>query len=415
MKRGWFSVVLLSVSLIVLMVGLSKLVELRFESGEAYPVRSSLRPDPLGSKVLFESYDAQPGLTVSRNFAPFKQLNDLSPDAALLLLNVLGWDLYHLALYDSVQTFVEGGGRLVVALNADQVAYRFVEMEEESGPDSEDATESEEDSVDDEEESDATFRRKPGTEEKHFWGELSLIHGEREETVVQRVGGDFSDLPAELPWRQGGTLEDLGEEWIPVYAAEDEVVAALRQFGEGSIVVLTDDYLFSNEAMLKHRFPDFLIWILGGKGTVVFDETHLGVTESVGIATLIRRYHLSGFFVVLILFLLLVVWRGASPLLPPYARGAAENMILADHSSQAGLGDLVRRSIPVADMPREAYRKWKSTFIKSTTDQQFYADQLAEVEAVLTEQASTSSLRSRPLQTHLRIKSIINRKKRKHS
>ncbi len=146
---------------------------------------------------------------------------------------------------------------------------------------------------------------------------------------------------------------------------------------------------------------------------MIFDETHLGVSETTGIAKLIRRYRLSGFFVALFALWLLVVWRGASPLLPHFANRTGEDVILADHSSEAGLADLVRRSVPLSKMPAEAFRKWKATFIKTETDRRYYAAELEEAETILSEQAAASALRTHPLQTHLRIKSIINRKKRK--
>ena len=421
MKATTVSIVVLTVTLALLGAGLSKLIHLRFETGDSYPVGSSLRPDPLGTKVLFESFAALPDLAVERNFTPLNEWKDISPNATLLMANTWGWSMYELAEYESIREFVRSGGRLVIAMNTDRVAYRYLEGEEEDnkeedtkqpeGSASDDAVDSEENEVADDEE--LAFRRKAKSDQKEFWGELSLIHGKRNEYSAQLSGPSFSTLPVELPWRKGGALEGLGDLWLPVYEVEEEVVAAERRYGEGSIAVLTDDYLLSNEGLLKHRFSGLLIWVIGSNKTLIFDETHLGVSETTGIAKLIRRYRLSGFFVALFALWLLVVWRGASPLLPPFANRTGEDVILADHSSEAGLADLVRRSVPLSKMPAEAFRKWKATFIKTETDRRYYAAELEEAETILSEQAAASALRTHPLQTHLRIKSIINRKKRK--
>jgi len=415
MKRSWLSFLVLFASVAFLIAGLSKLVQLRFESGEAYPVGSSLRPDPLGSKVLFESYSSQLHLLVERNFSPFNQLKELPSDAVLLLLNVWGWGMFELAEYESIKEFVEKGGRLVVAMNSDHVAYRFIEEETDETSDPKDSAEVEGDGEAEEEEEGSAkiHRRKADSDEAYLWGDLGLIHGERKEKEALRTDEAPGDLPNKLPWRKGGALEGLEEDWTPLFRVEDEVVAAERKFGEGSLLVLTDDYLFSNEGLLKHRYSGLLLWVLGDKRTVIFDETHLGVAETVGISTLIRRYRLSGFFIGLFLFMLLVVWRGASPLLPAHAARGGENIIFADHSSEAGLGDLVRRSVPFSELPAEAFRKWKAAFIKSSNDKRHYREELEEIETVLSQYSASSTLKSKPLETHFKIQSIINRKKRK--
>ena len=41
------------------------LFQLRFEQGDIYPAYSSLRADPLGTKVFYESLETLPGLSVA--------------------------------------------------------------------------------------------------------------------------------------------------------------------------------------------------------------------------------------------------------------------------------------------------------------------------------------------------------------
>ena len=394
---------LLLVAVVFLLVGLGWLMRLRFESGEVYPRQSSLRVDPLGSKVLFESLDSLPEVEVLRNFEPLEQRKELPDEAVLMVLNTWGWQMHEWAGISLVKSFVEEGGRLIVGLNPEHVAFEHISNED-----------TEEDLSEDE--PDQPHTREPEGEESDFWGALTLIHGEHEGgTAYLRDEAASSGLPGSVPWQEGGALENLGEKWTPIYEVEGEVVVVEGQLGAGSIVVLCDDYLFSNEAMLKHRFPQFLVWVLAGRKTVVFDETHLGVAERTGIATLLWRYRLDGFFIGLAVFMILLVWRGSSPLLPARRNEAPKNLVLTDHSSDAGLADLVRRSVSTDQLPLEAFRIWKKTFIRNPVDEQFYAGELKEAEEVLREYESLHSVKRHPLQTHLHIQSIINRKKRKRS
>ncbi len=62
--------------------GLVQLYDLRLESGDIYPVYSSFRADPLGSKVLFESLADLPGYSVQRNF---HELDDFREHAGTIL------------------------------------------------------------------------------------------------------------------------------------------------------------------------------------------------------------------------------------------------------------------------------------------------------------------------------------------
>ncbi len=407
MRLRIFSVVLFSVALVGLVAGVSWLIHLRFETGQAYPRGSSLRADPVGAKALFDAYDTIDGLDVRRNFTPFNELDDLPAEATMLLLNMRGWSLYQLAQFDSIERFVSSGGRLVVALNPDHVAYQYIEGEE---------TESDEIESDDEAEADrkSVFARRAEGKQKRFWGELELMHGAHEGGDARCVDADeVARLPLSLPWREGGVLAALGEDWMPLYQIEEEVVGAQRVYGRGSIVLLTDDYLFSNEALLKHRYPELLAWVLGDPRTIIFDETHLGVSESTGVAILMRRYRLGGFCLACAVLMLLVVWRGVSPLLPAHAGRSRGNVMLAEHSTEAGLGDLVRRSVPTVDLPREAFRQWQESFIRNAADEAYYAQEVQEVHTLLAEYADLPKRKRRPSELHLNIQLIINRKKRR--
>lgn len=379
------------------------LIQLRFDTGQSYPKSSSLRADPIGTKALFESFTALGRLRVERNFTPFGEMQSLPTDSVLLMLGVSGRSLHDLAQYASIKDFVAGGGRLVVALNPGSIAYKYIEDEERV----DDPGES------DDSESAAPFARRTEENQKEFLGELDLVHGKHEGGNATLKNTNAEKLPRLLPWREGGVLSVSEDDWVSLYEIDGEVVLAERTLGQGSIVLLTDNYLFSNEALLKHRSSDFLIWLLGNAQTVIFDETHLGVAETTGVAKLIRRYKLDNFALACALLLGVIVWRGISPLLPHHTGRSIGNTVFSTHSTEAGLSDLVRRSVPATDLPREAFAQWKQSFIRNSADQANYAKEVEAVNALLAQYAESS--KRKPQELHLKIQNIINlRRKTSH-
>ena len=410
MRAKLLSGMLLSVAAVGLLLGVLWLIHLRFQSGQAYPGCSSLRTDPVGAKVLFDSYDALGSLYVERNFTPFQEMDRLPADAVLLMLNAGGRDLYELPQYESIRQFVSGGGRLVIALNPETTAYKYVEDETSDASTEEEPAETEEPA---EKDNESSFAKRANDNLKAFWGDLELLRGKHKSGDAQLVATEHAQgLPGSLPWRKGCALDTLGEGWTPLYRINGEAVAAERVFGRGSIVLMTDYYLFSNEALLKHRYTGLLTWVLEDASTVIFDETHLGIVETTGILTLMRRYRLKGVMLACAILCLLIVWRGVSPLLPPRPDRSRGNVILAEHSTDAGLGDLVRRSTSAVDLPREAFKQWKQSFIRNAADEANYAKEIEAINALLAEYALQPEGKRRPLELHLNIQTIINRKKK---
>lgn len=413
MKSRRLSIVVLVLSLAGLVCGLGWWLHLRFSDGEAYAPRSTMRADPVGSKAFYDALVEYRGLRVSRNYTPFVQLQSFSSDATLLMLGADTRRLYNLADFDIVRDFVEAGGRLVIALDPSEVAYEHLEAEMDEDP----AGDDEDRRIDSGEEEDSRDHRpfvRSFRDEDGFWADLAMAHGEHEGGRAARSEVADTNLPEEVPWREGGVVAFYDEEiWSPLYQIEEEVVAVVREFGKGSVVLMTDDYLFSNEALLQHRFSSFLVWMLGDQGEVIFEETHLGFSERTGMANLIRRYGLAGFVVAFLLCMLLVIWRGAAPLLPAFTPRSGADRIELEHSSEEGMGDLLRRSLSNAKMPAVAFAEWKKTFARNDSQRAFYAEEIAEAEALLAELKTAPRHKRKPLHTHLEIKNIMNRKKRR--
>ena len=103
---------------------LKLLFDLRFSGGDIYPTSSSRRADPLGSKALFQSLAAQPGLDVRQNLDRLSLLKS-SPESALFVLGIPPQNLdYPGAKQDDNRVlldFARKGGRLILAIEHESI------------------------------------------------------------------------------------------------------------------------------------------------------------------------------------------------------------------------------------------------------------------------------------------------------
>ena len=72
---------------ILFAVGLTQLFLLRFEAGNVYPLYSSLRSDPMGTRVLFHGYDRLSSDTVERNYRPWQHIK-LNEKTTMMIIGV---------------------------------------------------------------------------------------------------------------------------------------------------------------------------------------------------------------------------------------------------------------------------------------------------------------------------------------
>jgi hypothetical protein len=101
----------------------------------------------------------------------------------------------------------------------------------------------------------------------------------------------------------------------------------------------------------------------------VFDETHLGVVDRQGVASLMRRHGLHGCVAAILLAAVLFVWRASVPFLPPrdeQEAGSAEAVTGRD--AAAGLVTILRRGIPASDVLRVCRTVWTRTFERRRPD-----------------------------------------------
>lgn len=200
----------------------------------------------------------------------------------------------------------------------------------------------------------------------------SLEEFERPEEGWELNPGKGSEkVPRALPaWYSQFRFESLADEWKTVAESEGKAVVIERPWGEGSIVLASDTYFVSNEALYREAYPEFLLWILGGKSRVVFDETIHGVQETGGAMKLMRRYRVHGIFFGLLVVVILWAWRSASSLAPgseDLDRGlVGRGSQVSGEETEAGLTRLLRRSIPPSQLFEKCLGVWSES-TRSTT------------------------------------------------
>jgi len=232
-------------------LGLAQLFLLRFDAGDVYPAYSSLRPDPLGTKAVFEALGRVRGLPVERNFAPLGSLSGV-PGTALFVLGASARELRASGPSEvqSIEAIASSGGRVVISLDDPGGAARTpkelggqaarADGGECPGPEQKKEPET------------SPFGTLPGFADLEArWGfslaRAAPVGGPATETADLKAEG--ADLPRYVTWKKGHYFASLTPDWTTVYAHEGSPVVVERPFGEGSIVLMASSHLLSNEAM----------------------------------------------------------------------------------------------------------------------------------------------------------------------
>lgn len=183
-------------------------------------------------------------------------------------------------------------------------------------------------------------------------------------------------LPQEALFHSRLTLQSPLTGWQVIYAAQDRPVLLERRFGTGSLVLVADSSIFSNQRMKEDRQPALLAWLMGANRTVIFDESHLGVTEQGGIMALIRRFGLLPLLAVLLLLAGLYLWRASIPLAPDNSAQSAGPTMGVTHDSFSGLVNLLRRNIPSDQLLAVCYQEWQRSFAREIKDDPVFRKEL---------------------------------------
>lgn len=305
---GHFGALALCAIAVVFAIGLFQIFRIRLVAGDLYPEWSSLRSDPDGTRVLFDSLAATGRVVTVRKYKPLAQ----SPERGATIL-FLGYSPNSLMSasssdLDGLEQSARFGNRLVFAMNPGQW----------SGPPKQEA--------------DSALAKK--------WG-----------VAVDRVQGNAGE-DIELFFTKATN-------WTPDVNKKGRAIVIERAFGSGSIVLTASSEVFANQNLAADRNSALLIRLIGDNARVVFDESHLGVQDTGSVLGLVHKYRLDGALWGLLAVAIVFVWSNAAGFPPPSERRLAA--ATASHDSRAGLAQLLRRQIPTARIVEVCISEWERT------------------------------------------------------
>lgn len=348
MKRD-LSVVILIVAIAALAVGIVRLFELRFDIGDVYPRYSSLRSDPIGTMAFYESLAALSGFQTRRDFSNPRHWPPRNTTYFHLAVPIEEWRGLSDTTYKEMEQFATGGGRLVITLLPVPVKA-ISSTDRTSAPPASGSPETE--------------KPQPTPYRDRWAVNFDVINLEKSRDGVYEAAsvknGSRLPLPEALDWHSGIIVITTNPGWKTIYSRGTDPVVIERGFGAGTVVISTDSYLLSNEAMLRDRHPDLLTWLIGPNQSVIFDEAHLGVVENPGVATLMRRYRLHWLVASLIVLALLFVWKNSVSLLPPRSESPGVTAI-AGKDATTGFINLLRRGVPERDLLTICFTEWEAS------------------------------------------------------
>ena len=310
-------------------------MRLRFSVGDIYPYYSSFRADPLGTKALYESLELCCDFQVQRNHEPFSRIKDRFDSTVLVLgLPYQSLGAVPKSTGEEISYFISNGGRIVITLLKPKAERSVAQVAGEPTGEILDLT--------------------------AFWGFRVFVDQERTVGFAYR-SGDFENvnLPRGIFAHTPLYFQTIHSGWKTVYEREQHPVIIERKLGRGSLILSTESYFLSNEALAKERHASLLAWLVGAPQVVVFDEYHHGIASEAGVMYLARKYDLEWLFGMFFLLALLFIWKNATPLVPPEIERA--EALQSGKESVAGLTNLLRRNIPDRSLLDFCYEEWQKS------------------------------------------------------
>jgi len=318
--------------------GLVYLFHLQFAAGNTYPADSTLRSDPAGTKLIFESLERVPGVTAVRSYQPVLRLLP-DRDSTILMLGIEP-RLFTVEPGEDFREFEDlaaRGNRLVLGM-------------------------------------------RPGS------GRAPPRRNDLELRWGVRFGLDFD--------KEGNDVLYFAEasHWDVLERSGGRPLVIERAFGKGSIVLVAAGWLFHNQTVAGARHTALLARILGAHSRIVFDEAHFGIVETGSIVALAARFRLHGLALGLAICTVLFIWRNASSF-PPLEKAAPAEKILG-RTSLSGLVTLLERHIPPSRVVPICWQEWLRSNAREISP-----EQRARAETVVRNSANRPADALRQIQT----------------
>ena len=412
--RRYFPIILLLGCAAVFTFGIVQLFELRFEAGDVYPPYSSLRADPLGTMAFYESLGKMPGISVRRDFSESNRLPE-EPDTAYLHLAAESYEWREVPddLFREMKNFLARGGRLVITYFPQTTPVHHFQLDDEDQTNTVKSAHLKSKGTNAPPVKPAKKKKKIGNTKSRVnledeWGfheGFEKLAPDGDDYAPVSVVNKIGSVPHWLNWHSGMIFTNCDVAWRTIYARGNNAVVIERKFGKGSVVLASDSFFVSNEAMVRDRHAELLAWLVGANNRVVFDEAHLGISESPGVAALMRKYRLHGLAAGLLLLAGLFIWKNSTSLVPPHADEQSDDFVTGKDAA-SGFVNLLRRSISRRELLGVCFAEWKKSAAPSG---KFSSARLRQAEAVFQSENSLPAGQRDPIATYKKISETLKK------
>ena len=390
-KNSTIRNLVLGLLLVMLLAGVINLFLLRFRTGDIYPAYSSLRSDPLGTRMLYDSLDNFDAITVKRNYLMLPSLT-IEPDATFFYFGskIPRDDKIPKRSSRILDRLNQSGGRLVISYLPVQKDFENTPYPEEKIDSADPPELKAENDIEEREQvpveesndirpADSGDLKEPDLKAeppgkgfvsiKEHWGfefaysENLPVNETDKKSLALEAKSQRPDLPAAISWHTNLYFKLIDDSWQTLYSVDEKSVIIERPMGKGSIVLCADSYFISNEALRSERHPQLLVWLLGGHSNIIFDESHFGIYKQPGVAALLRHFNFQWFFGALALVALLFLWKSAVYFVPPPKDDTAGGTdLISEKDYTQGLIALLRRNIEIRNILQVCGTEWEQTF-----------------------------------------------------
>jgi hypothetical protein len=177
------------------------------------------------------------------------------------------------------------------------------------------------------------------------------------------AGSENMFLAADAPWLQTDAA------WTVLYSGPADAKAeadssvhvymAMRKVGNGELIAASQQSFLLNEAIKTRPNPALLDFLAGGRRVVWVDETLHGLHQGEGVLWLVQRYRLQAALLLFWATLLTLLWSMSGDLVRRPARDPDSNIVC--HSEGAGVAarHMLQRSITTEQVVAECWEEFR--------------------------------------------------------
>jgi hypothetical protein len=300
---------------------------------------SSLREDPYGTSLLFDSY-ARAGYRVNRSQDEDSLADQDAPKTTAFFIGGFGFGFPETEgentraadkLLGQLEDFLSRGGRVVLIEHAGKLRSK-----------------------------------SQGWEVENHWSHPDQPSGPTwvsPDLSAMPTGSEMMFLNADIPWLK------TDSHWTALYSGAVEsdvktkgsmrVYMAMRRVGKGELVAVSQEWFLVNETIKNHPNPVLLDYLTGGRPGIWVDETLHGLQQDKGVLWLVQRYRLQPALMLFWGALLALLWSMSGDLMRRPARNQIAQIMRHGESAGVAARRLLQRSIASDSVVMECWNQFR--------------------------------------------------------